>query len=211
MNHRSITRSVLTAAVITTTALGMTACSKPATTAAGTSQQAQVAGNGTTVDAATAALVSTPAAADSDKGKKKDAARFRLARALHATWVTKNKKGVVTHQAVRGEVTAATATSITVKAADGFSQTYSVGAGTKVFTRNLSATDKAGRKATASSMSAVKAGVRALVVGEGATKPSANRVVFLTGQRPVKTPKAAKSAKTPKPATTTNPAPTTTS
>lgn len=202
MNHRSVTRSVLTAAVIGATAFSVTACSKPAPTAAA-SQQAQAAG--TTVDAATAALVNTPAAADKDKGKKRDAARDRLARALHATWVTKSKAGVVTHQAIRGEVTAATATSITVKAADGFSQTYSVGAGTKVLVRNLSATDRAGRKATASSMSAVKTGVRALVIGVGATNPTANRIVFLTGQRPVKAPK------TPKPATTTNPAPSATS
>ncbi|OFE17926.1 hypothetical protein BA895_14205 [Humibacillus sp. DSM 29435] len=204
MLHRSITRSVLTAAVIATTAFSVTACSKPDATAAGSSQQ-QGAGNGTTIDAATAALVSSPSVADKDTGKKKDAARDRLARALHATWVTKNKQGVVNHQAIRGEVTAVTATSITMKAADGFSQTYTVGAGTAVLVRNLSATDKAGRKATASSMSAVKAGARALVIGEGATSPTANRIVFLTGQRPVKAPK------TPKPATTTNPAPSATS
>ncbi|MEO6998395.1 MAG: hypothetical protein ABI112_09960 [Terracoccus sp.] len=203
MKHSSLTRSVLTAVVIGTTAFSITACSKPASTAAANSQQQQSAG--TAVDAATAALVSSPAAADKDKGKKKDAARDRLARALHATWVTKNKKGVVTHQAIRGEVTAASATSITVKAADGFSQTYAVGAGTKVLVRNLSATDHAGRKAAASSMSAVKTGVRALVIGQGATNPSADRVVFLTGQRPVKAPK------TPKPARTTNPAPSSTS
>ncbi len=204
MLHRSITRSVLTAAVIATTAFSVTACSKPDATATGSSQQ-QNAGNGTTVDAATAALVSSPSAADKDTGKKKDAARDRLARALHATWVTKNKKGVVTHQAIRGEVTAATATSITVKAADGFSQTYTVGTGTTVLARDLGAADKAGRKAAASSMSVVRAGARALVVGEGASNPSANRVVFLTGKRPVKAPT------TPKPATTTNPAPTSTS
>ncbi|MDN5767369.1 MAG: hypothetical protein L0H96_15600 [Humibacillus sp.] len=198
MNHRSITRSVLTAAVIGATAFSVTACSKPAPTAA--SLQVQAAD--TTVDAATAALVNSPAAADQATGKKRDAARFRLARALHATWVTKSKSGVVTHQAIRGEVTAATASSITVKAADGFPQTYAVGAGTKVLVRNLSATDRAGRKATASSMSAVKAGARALVIGVGATDPTANRVVFLTGQRPVKTPK---------PATSTNPAPKATS
>ena len=203
MLHRSITRSVLTAAVIATTAFSVTACSKPDTTAAGSSQQA--AGNGTTVDAATAALVSSPSVADHDTGKKKDAARDRLARALHATWVTKNKKGVVTHEAIRGAVTALTATSITVKAADGFSQTYTVGAGTKVLVRNLSATDQAGRRATASSMSAVTAGARALVIGQGGANPSANRVVFLTGQR------AAKALKTPKPATTTNPVPSSTS
>lgn len=201
MLHRSITRSVLTAAVIAATAFSVTACSKPDTTAAGSSQQAA----GTIMDADTAALVSSPSAAGHDTGKKKGAARDQLARALHATWVTKNKKGVVTHEAIRGEVTAVTATSVTVKAADGFSQTYTVGAGTTVLVRNLSATDQAGRRATASSMSAVKAGVRALVVGEGASTPSANRVVFLTGKRPVKAPT------TPKPATTTNPAPSSTS
>ncbi|MEP7332701.1 MAG: hypothetical protein ABI692_11470 [Terracoccus sp.] len=204
MLHRSITRSVLTAAVIATTAFSVTACSKPDTTAAGSSQQ-QAVGFGSTVDADTAALVSSPSAADQDKGTKKDAARDRLARALHATWVTKNKKGVVTHEAIRGAVTALTATSITVKAADGFSQTYAVGAGTKVLVRNLSATDQGGRRGTASSMSAVKAGARVLVIGQGAVNPSADRVVFLTGVR------AAKASSTPKPATTTNPGPSSTS
>ena len=211
MNHRSLTRSVLTAAVIGATALSMTACSKPADTAAGGSRQVQAAGNGTSVDAATAALVNSPSAAARDQGKKKGrkgVARDRLARALHATWVTKNKQGVITHQAIRGEVTAATSTSITVKAVDGFSQTYSVSAATKVLVRNLSATDKAGRKAVATSPSAVKPGAKALVIGRGATNPSADRVVFLTGQRPAKAPKT---PKTPKPATTTNPAPTPTS
>ena len=208
MNHRSITRGVLTAAVIGTTAFSIAACSQPGPTAAGTGQQVQAAGSGTTVDASTAALVSNPATADRDKGTKKDAARDRLSRALHATWVTKNDKGVVTHQAIRGEVTTVTTTSITVKAVDGFSQTYSVSAQTKVLMRNLSATDKAGRQAKASTMAAVKVGAKVLVSGQGASSPAAERVVFLTGQRPAKTPKT---PKTPKPATTTNPAPTSTS
>lgn len=201
MRTTSVRRTALTAIVIGAATVSVAACSQSAPTAVTNTQQGQP---GTTLDAATAALVSSPAAADRDTGKKKDAARDRLARALHATWVTKNKKGTVTHQAIRGEVTAVSATGVTLKAADGFSQTYTVGAGTKVGVRNLSATDAAGRKATTSTFGALKVGAHALVMGSGATSPVATKILFLTGQRPAKAPKTPK----PQPSKATNPAPT---
>lgn len=206
MTITTITRRALTAVVIGAATVSVTACSQPAPTAATSNAPAQAV----TLDAATAALVSNPTKGPQDTGKKKDAARNRLARALHATWVSKGKTATVTHQAIRGEVTAVTATSVTVKAVDGFSATYSVAADTKVLVRNLSATDAAGRKPTASTVSALKVGARALVVGVGATSPAANRVMYLNGQRPAKAPKTPKPPKsgTAKPApTATNPAP----
>lgn len=72
--------------------------------------------------------------------KAKDKAGAALRRTLHATWVTKGKDGqFVTHDAVRGTVTAVTAPgptdstgSITVKPADGKLETYVVTSTTKV-------------------------------------------------------------------------------
>ena len=51
----------------------------------------------------------------------------------HAQWVTAGKDGAyVTHDAIRGSVTAVSPTSVTVRADDGVSQTYAVSATTKV-------------------------------------------------------------------------------
>ncbi|MDQ1744359.1 MAG: hypothetical protein QOE23_2698 [Pseudonocardiales bacterium] len=73
------------------------------------------------------------------RGPKADRPGLRaLGRALHAQWVTPdrdNKSNYITHNAIRGAVTAVSATSITVKAADGVSQTYAVTSDTKVHLR----------------------------------------------------------------------------
>ena len=56
-----------------------------------------------------------------------------LARGMHGEWVVKGKDGKpVTLVTVRGEVTAVSATSITLKAEDGFTATYAVSSDTKV-------------------------------------------------------------------------------
>jgi hypothetical protein len=56
-----------------------------------------------------------------------------LGRGLHGEFVVKGKDGAyVTVVSVRGEVTAVSATSITIKAEDGFTATYAVTADTKV-------------------------------------------------------------------------------
>lgn len=185
------------------TALSLSACSKAgpagpfADAKATTASSDAVAGAGTTasgrsgtvVDADTAALVPAMAAADpgaAGKAGRTGDARDRLIRALHATWVTMSKQGPVTHQAIRGEVTAVTATSVTVKAKDGYSLTFAANSATMVKQRDLSA-PKGQRKPVDSSLSKVSVGDHALVVGTGATGPTATRVVFLTGQRPAKT------------------------
>lgn len=67
----------------------------------------------------------------------KPGAKVRAAVALrsieHGEWTTRDKSGTdVVHDAIGGTVSAVSATSITVKAADGFSATYSVGPSTKV-------------------------------------------------------------------------------
>ena len=99
----------------------------------------------------------------------------RLRRAVHATWVTENKKtqAFTTHDLIRGQVTAVSATSITVQAADDVTETYMVNARTKVYTRALTT---AGSK-TAASISDVKTGDPVKVGGTGTTTLTALRVV----------------------------------
>ncbi|HJQ44008.1 MAG TPA: hypothetical protein VJ831_13045 [Jatrophihabitantaceae bacterium] len=84
-------------------------------------------------------------------------------RALHGTWVTRDgsdKQGFVTHSEIRGSVTAVSATSITVKAEDGFSATYVVNGDTKV-------RERADKKGTPSEISKIKSGDSVAVVGKG--------------------------------------------
>ncbi len=83
---------------------------------------------------------STSSSAPSTTGKAATAAKGKAGRAAlalrkieHGEWVTKDKTGAdVTHDAVGGTVTAVSASSITVKASDGFSETFAVGSATKV-------------------------------------------------------------------------------
>lgn len=63
-------------------------------------------------------------------------------RALHATWVTRapaGAAGYVQHDAIRGTVTAVSATSITVQAVDDVTMTFAVNTATKVHVGKASA------------------------------------------------------------------------
>lgn len=198
MQHTRVTSRVLGALVIGATALSISACSTPATTeptSAGPVQQAAVA------DADTAALVRARAdlpdlagAKGKEKGKDKgthNAARA-LRHALHATWVTSGRSGTVTHQAIRGEVTAVSGSSITVKAKDGFSLAFTASADTTVRARDLSA-GKGRGTGTDSTLAAVRVGSKALVIGVGAKAPTARRVVFVSVPKAASAPKPAAS------------------
>ena len=94
----------------------------------------------------------------------------RLRRAVHATWVTEDKKTTTftTHDSIRGQVTAVSATSITVQAADNVTETYVLNSGTRFHTRANKA---------AASISDVKTGDRVWVGGTGTTILTASRVV----------------------------------
>jgi len=119
---------------------------------------------------------SAAAKAPGKAGKAAHAKRDVLRRALHATWVTRDGKGstsFVTHDAIRGSVTAVSATSITVKAADNVSQTYAVTSTTKVHSR-------ADGKGKAGSISEVKTGDKVLVAGTGTSDLTATRVLDAT-------------------------------
>lgn len=123
--------------------------------------------------------------------KSKHARREGLAKRLeqvsHAQWVAKDgKTGVfVTHDAVRGTVSAVSAGSITVKATDGTSETFTVTSATKVHVRGTKATNKTATKAAAT-ISQVKVGDRAGVLGTGAGPMTATQVIDRGVPKPAK-------------------------
>ncbi len=144
----------------------------------------------------TASSTTASSSAQPNAAKNKRAGKHRqsvrLGRALHGTWVTKDAKSdaVVTHDAIRGIVSSVSPTSITVKAADGVSETYQVTSTTKVRKRAASTTSQptpsqtpgrqTGGKKTkvgASSISAIKVGDQAVVVGTGTTTLTATHIV----------------------------------
>ncbi len=146
----------------------------------------------------TASSTSSAPAAPSKKaenGKRQEGKRdhrgrhgklaHRLGNVAHAQWVRKDASGqFVTHSAIHGSVTAVSPTSITVKAPDGFSQTFKVSTETKVHLRG----DRAGKAAatpgttpapkppTASTIGAVKVGAEVKVLGTGTGTVTATRV-----------------------------------
>lgn len=174
--------TALGAAVLVLGSLALGACSKTDSTGTAASAigaasgQDSAAGDGDTIDLVSAA-VDTPAVDDSTQGAAaavkgdRKGLRARMLRALHGTWVTEGTSGPVTHQAIRGDVTAVSKGSITVKAKDGFSQTFAIATDTKVRVRsNGNGAD--------STIGAVTVGAKALVTGVGATNPTARLVVF---------------------------------
>lgn len=177
--------TALGAAVLVLGSLALGACSKSDPSAASSVPAGQVqqqttgaTTDGDTVDLVDAAFQASGATQTGQDTQGTEAGRSgrrglraRMLRALHGTWVTEGKAGPVTHQAVRGEVTAVSGTTITVKARDGFSLTFSVTGDTRVRART-------GGKGADSTIGAVKVGSKALVVGVGATNPTARVVVF---------------------------------
>jgi len=137
---------------------------------AGTAAFAASATSTPTPSTSSSSLASDSAANGSNTKASKHDGVDRLRRAVHATWVSENKKTktFTTHDAIRGQVSAVSPTSITVTAADGVSETYVLNSGTKVHTRANKA---------AGSISEVKTGDPVWVAGTGTTKLTANRVV----------------------------------
>jgi hypothetical protein len=91
---------------------------------------------------------------DGKDGKRHKIRRAVIARGMHGEWVVKGKDGKpVTLATIRGEVTAVSPTSVTVKAEDGVSETFAVNSDTKV------------KGADVTSISGVKVGAKGAVVG----------------------------------------------
>lgn len=132
---------------------------------------------GAVVDAATSPTATTTTAATTKRTKTADRSKKhdkraglakRLLKVSHAQWVSKDAKTgtFVTHDAIHGDVTAAAVGSITIKATDGTSETFVVTGSTKVRVAGATGT-----------MSQVKVGDRADVLGTGSGSMTATRVV----------------------------------
>jgi hypothetical protein len=97
--------------------------------------------------------------------------KHRLLRGLsHAQIVTKGKDGFVTHNLIKGSVTAVSATSITVQAADKTSEKFVINKDTKVRVRSNG-------KGAASSIDKVAVGDQVTVAGTGTSTITAKHVV----------------------------------
>jgi hypothetical protein len=139
-----------------------------------------VLGGGTAAYAASTSSGATPtpsaSAAPSGSGSASaKAAHPRLvklgARGVRAQVVTRGKNGTfVTHDTIRGQVIAVSATSIGVKAADGTTETFTVSSATKVRMRTAG-------KGAPSSIGLVKTGDTVLVLGTGTGPFAAQHVV----------------------------------
>jgi hypothetical protein len=117
-------------------------------------------------------------ATSAPKPQKHEAAKrlaLRLRNFEHAEWVSRdNSKHVdVTHDAIRGSVTAVNSTSISVKAIDGFSLSYTINGDTKVAER-----DNGKGSAKKGTIGDVKTGDHVVVTGvKAGTVLTANRVL----------------------------------
>ena len=89
--------------------------------------------SGSPPPATTSSAPSTPDREAAGERGEKHRRLAKLGRRIHGEWVAKTRDGTyVTVVAVRGEVTAVSESSITVKAEDGFTATYSIDAETVV-------------------------------------------------------------------------------
>ena len=112
---------------------------------------------GAAVGAGTFALSPTQAAAGSSSSGSSRHGVARAKNVIHGSWVTRNR---VHHESIRGVVRTVNSSFITVRAVDGYTQTYHVTRTTKV--RVLGDGHKGLDK-----IGDVKVGDRALLVGTG--------------------------------------------
>jgi hypothetical protein len=101
--------------------------------------------------------------------------RDELRTALHGQITTRGKDGFVTHDGIRGTVTAVSTTSITVKAADGTVETYVIDGQTIT---HLKADGK--QRGTAAEIAKVETGDSVGVLGTGTTTLTATHVIDTT-------------------------------
>jgi len=92
--------------------------------------------------------------------------------ALHGQWVTQDKdtKSFVTHDAIRGTVTAVSPSSITVRSLDKKSETFAVTKDTKVRIR-------ANGKGAKGTITQVHTGDQAIVLGTGTSTLTARGIL----------------------------------
>ena len=102
------------------------------------------------------------------------AALTKLKDVQHAQWVTKEGTTgtYVTHDAIRGAVTAISPSSITVKAGDGVSETYALSSTTKITVAGAK-----GTKPSSGTSASVASGATVIITGTGTASLTADRVV----------------------------------
>jgi len=101
---------------------------------AGTFTGVAMASDATGPSAAASATGSSAAAAGSGSGRLAKLGQLKKleGRALHGEFTVSTKNGVKTFDAQNGQVTAVSATSMTVRSSDGFSLTWTLDASTRV-------------------------------------------------------------------------------
>ena len=120
----------------------------------GTAGVAAATGETSTPKPAASSAPSGTAAPTADKDKKDRARHALRARGMHGEWVVKGKDGKpVTLVSVRGTVSAVGPTSVTVKAEDGYTATFTANPETKV------------KGADVDSITDVKVGAKGAVIG----------------------------------------------
>ena len=113
-------------------------------------------------------------AAKADKGGRVAAKQIlgKVKDFQHAEWVTKGDNNTyVTHEAILGQVTAVSSTSVTVTSTDGTSMTFAVTADTKVHQR------QAKGSTTTPTIADVKTGQTVLVGGEKSPDLTAKNIL----------------------------------
>jgi hypothetical protein len=129
-----------------------------------------------TSDASSTPTASAPAPSSSaapadrkdNKDKRQKARRALVARGMHGEWVVKGKDGKpTTLVSIRGQVTAVGPTSVTVKAEDGFTATFTANSDTKV------------KGADVDSIKDVKVGAKGAVVGVKSGNTDTARLVLV--------------------------------
>ena len=160
--------------------------------ASGTAAPAAPSASSTSATSDGATTLTTEAGQGAETGKQ--AVRNRIRNAVHASWVTQDKKArtFTTHEAIRGQVTSVSPTSITVRSADNVTETFVVSPTTKVWTRTVrTAAARAAAKAaaqgtpaartpaprTAASIADVATGDTVFVGGTGTTALTAIRIM----------------------------------
>ena len=120
----------------------------------GTAGVAAATSNDSTPAPSAAAPSSSAAPNDkADHPRAERAKRALIGRGMHGEWVVKGKDGKpVTLETIRGTVTAVGSSSLTVKAEDGFTETFATSSDTKV-------------RGGADSLGGVKVGAKGAVVG----------------------------------------------
>jgi len=132
---------------------------------------AAIVGVGTAAMATSGSSTTSGTPSLSSAAGRQHAARA-LRHALHGQWVTqdKNSKSFVTHDAIRGTVTAVSPTSITVRSLDNKTETFAVTGDTKVRIRK----DGKGAKGA---IGQVHSGDLAIVVGTGSSTLTAGGIL----------------------------------